>query len=92
MKLAMLVDGPLRLERVGRDQVEHGPGPLEEPLEDGVRALAERQRVELVERAEELAQLGARHRRGIDRLVLGPVLAPLVDDVDLDLPRRDDRP
>ena len=38
------------------------------------------------------AQLGARHRRGIDHLVLGPVLAPLVDDIDLDLPRRDDRP
>ena len=37
-----------------------------------MRALAERQRVELVERAEELAQLGAGHRRGIDRLVLGP--------------------
>ena len=84
--------GPLRLERVGRDQVEHGPGPLEEPLEDGVRALAERQRVELVERVLELAQLGARHRRGIDHLALGTVLAPLVDDVDLDLPRRDDRP
>ena len=47
------------------------PGPLEEPLEDRVRALAEGQRVELVERAEEPAQLGAGRRPGRRPAALG---------------------
>ena len=60
-------DHPLRFEGVGRDEVQHQAGPLEEALEDRVRALAEGQRVELIERAEQLAQLA----RGAAGLHLG---------------------
>ena len=83
-------DGPLRLERVGGDQVEDLAGPLEVALEDGVRALAEGQRVELVERTEELAQLCAGAGRGVH---LGGLrlFVPVRDPVHLDAPGLDDR-
>ena len=56
-------DGALALERVGGEEVAQRPGPLEEPLEDGERALAGRLRGQLVEGGEEAAELGPRGRR-----------------------------
>ena len=82
-------DGPLRLERVGGDQVEHA----------GRSARGSRSRIvcgpsrkvsglSSSSAPQELAQLGARAGGRIDLVVRRAVLAPLADDVDLDLPGR----
>ena len=88
-RLAMFGDGPLGLEGVRGDEVEDQARALDVPLQDRVGAFAEGQRVELVERVQQLPELGPRAGRRVD---LGPrrVLVAVRDPVHLEPARFDD--
>ena len=88
-RLAMLATRALGLEGVRGDEVEDQARALDVPLQDRVGALAEGQRVELVERVQQLPELGPRAGRRVD---LGPrrVLVAVRDPVHLEPARFDD--
>ena len=63
-------DGALGLQGAGRQEVQDHAGSLEVALQDGVRALAPGERVELLDGGQQGAQPGPKLRRGVVRVPL----------------------